>query len=304
MTQFPDQLAERVVWNRIAQLLINEDYRNGLFKIPIHLALGHEALAVALDAAMLSEDRVVLTHRNIAYNLARAKDFTALRDEYLQKPGGLAQGKLGSMNLANRGKGIPYTSSILGNDFAVGAGVALALKQSGRGVAFALGGDGSLEEGIFYETLVFAKSQTLPLVVLIENNEWSMATHITERRQPIDLTSLAQAVGASYVALTGNNVEVYKKVLTDARALAQSKGPVLLEAAVHTLGDWVKQEEKGPRLINYHAGPAPEVTFDGIAATIVEDATDPLFVLKNEKGEAWLAEEITKSYTALAKEIV
>ena len=65
---------------RLSQMLINERYKSKDFKIPIHLAMGHEALAVAAASAMTSEDRFVLSHRNLHYNLAlgaRVKDVLA-----------------------------------------------------------------------------------------------------------------------------------------------------------------------------------------------------------------------------------
>ena len=304
MTRSLKKLGERVVWLRTAQLMINEEYRKGIFKVPIHLALGHEALAVALESVLSRNDRLILTHRNAAYNLARCQSLQAVRDEYLLKKSGLAGGKLGSVNLANPGRGIPDASRILGNSFPVGAGVALALQKKGKGIAISLGGDGSMEEGTFYETLTFAKAQKLPLIVLIENNKWSMATHISERRAPIDLTLFARALGVSYMHLSGNNVYTYVQALKKARAVAHKNGPVLVEAEVSTLGDWIKQEEKGPRLINYHSGPAPTVTFGGTIATIRRSPEDPLQVLEQKLGAVWLKKSVSKQYRTLLKELV
>ena len=298
------KLGERVVWLRIAQLMINEEYRKDIFKVPIHLALGHEALAVALDSILSSDDRLVLTHRNAAYNLIRCRSLRAVRGEYMLKRSGLAGGKLGSMNLSNPARGIPYASSILGNSFPVGAGVALALQQKGRGIAVSLGGDGSMEEGTFYETITFAKAQKLPLIVLIENNEWSMATRISERRAPINLKLFAKAIGVSYVHLSGNNVYRYAQKLKKIHAAEYKNGPVLVEAGVSTLGDWVKQEEKGPRLINYHSGPAPTVNFDGSTAIVRRSSEDPLQVLEKKLSAVWLTKSVSKQYRSLLKEPV
>ena len=285
-------LVERVVWVRIAQLIVNERYREGAFKIPIHLALGHEALAVALNEALNPNDRLLLSHRNIAYNLARQRSLKPILDEYRLKKTGLAGGRLGSMNLANPRRGIPYASSILGNNFAVGCGVALALKQKGSGIAFVLGGDGSIEEGTFYESLVFAKSQEAPLVFLIEDNEWSMSTHVKERRAPIHLAQLAKSLGTPYMKLSGNEVESYVQSFKKAKLMAR-EGPVLIEARVHTLGDWRKEELGSKRFINYHAGPAPKISFDGSTAIIKREIADPVFVMERKIGHEQM-EKITR----------
>ena len=94
--------------------------------MPIHLALGHEAIAVAVSAVMTGRDKLLLSHRNIAYNLARAGTLRPLLDEYLLKPTGLAGGRFGSMNLLNPSRGVVYTSSILANQFPVAVGVAMS----------------------------------------------------------------------------------------------------------------------------------------------------------------------------------
>lgn len=106
-------------------MIINEKIKIGNFNIPIHLALGHEAIAVAVDSIMEEDDQLVLSHRNIHYHLARTKLLKPELDEYLLKKDGVAAGQLGSMNLANEEKNIVYTSSILGNNLAVAAGIAL-----------------------------------------------------------------------------------------------------------------------------------------------------------------------------------
>ena len=66
-------LAHDIIKVRVAQMMVNEFYKDGKFKIPIHLAFGHETIAVAVDRIMEDEDKLLLSHRNIAYNLARAK---------------------------------------------------------------------------------------------------------------------------------------------------------------------------------------------------------------------------------------
>ena len=297
-----ESLGERMAWLRIAQLLINEEYRAGAFKVPIHLALGHEAIAIAVDAVMEEADRLLLTHRNIAYNLAREKRLQGVRDEYLLKKSGLAGGKLGSMNLANPRRGIPYTSSILGNNFAVATGVALALKQKGKGVAIVLGGDGSIEEGTFYESLVFAKSQNAPLLVLIENNEWSMSTHIDERRAPVHLRDFAKSIGIDFLKLSGNDVARYVEQLRIAKREAM-RGPLLIEVHVRTLGDYLKEELGSKRVVNYHSGPAQEVRFDGTEILIKRSVDDPLFMLEKKIGKEQFRKMVRAQHAKIEKEV-
>jgi TPP-dependent pyruvate/acetoin dehydrogenase alpha subunit len=290
---------------RIGQLLVNRRLKAGEIKVPVHLALGHEAIAVATAEAMSDGDPLLLTHRNIHYNLARAAIFSSELDELLLKPSGVAQGQLGSMNMANPKAGIVYTSSILGNSLCVGAGVALAaLVNANDSVAFIVTGDGALEEGAFYESLEFLKSFNLRAVLIVENNGWSMATRIEERRCPIDLSSLAAAFGAPYAVLGSNDVFEYVDALQAARARAKNeRTPVILEVALKTLGDrWMKPDGGDERYINYHHGVAHGEEEDGwpfLRAT----ADDPLHVLAGRIGESTLMSWAKELRAALEKEV-
>jgi len=294
------ELARQLLRVRIGQLLINERLKAGEIKVPVHLALGHEAIAVAVAAAMRDGDSLLLTHRNIHYNLARAERFAAELDELLLKPSGVAQGELGSMNMANPAAGIVYTSSILGNSLCVGAGVALAsLLNADDSVTFLVTGDGGMEEGAFYEALEFLKSYNLPAVVVLENNEWSMATRIEERRCPIDLASLASAFAVPHQRLGSNDVFEYLPALHGARQRARERRtPVIVEVALKTLGDrWMKPDGGDEKYINYHHGVAHGEAVESWPA-LRATQEDPVYVLGGRIGEdrlrAW-AQEVRDS---------
>ncbi len=278
------KIAKEILRVRLSQMIVNEKYKNGEFKIPIHLALGHEAIAVAVDSIMQEEDQLVLSHRNIHYNLARSKSLKPEFDEYLLKKEGLAGGTLGSMNLANEEKNVVYTSSILGNNLPVAAGLALGQKIRGlNGVVIVITGDGAIEEGAFYESIVFLKSNKLPSIMIMENNGWSLATRIEERRYHIDFRGLLESLNVKYSKLNSNNPYEYIKELRTLRQYAlDNKTPVFLEVEVTTLGSRYLITEEFPegKFINYHAGPASTVKLT--EWPLIENSTaDPVFVLQN-----------------------
>jgi pyruvate dehydrogenase E1 component alpha subunit len=286
-----DKIINELIRIRLSQVLINEEYKAGRFKIPVHLSFGHEAIAVAVSNTLNEEDKLLLSHRNMAYNLARAGKLRPVMDEYLLNDGGLAKARLGSMNLMNREANIIYSSSILANNFSVAAGVAMADKlKNNQAVTFVLGGDGSMEEGSFYESLVMMKSLGLPVVVIIENNEWSLGTHITERRTPIDLQKLTESVGVTYLQLDNNNTNSYIKTLQQARnKCLNTNEPVCIEVILKTLGD--RRNPPSPeypegKYINYHAGPSPtvDVSADFHGALLRDNADDPIYVVLQEIG--------------------
>lgn len=293
MTGLP-AFASEILRLRLSQMLINERYKARQFRVPIHLALGHEAIAVAIAGVMGRRDQLLLPHRNIHYNLARCRSLRAVVDEFLLNEAGLARGRYGSMNLINPAAGVLYASSILGNNLCVATGAALAEKVIGTGAAtFVVTGDGAIEEGAFYESLLLMAGQSLSTVIIVENNEWSLASRIEERRAAIDLGALARGCGAGYCHLSGNDVFAYADAAADARAAALAEArPIVVEIAVKTLGDWRQPTDELPegKYINYHAGPAP--TVDAAPwSLLAEGDADPLRVLLGRIPEAILQAE-------------
>jgi pyruvate dehydrogenase E1 component alpha subunit len=296
------QIAAEIFRLRFSQMAINDGIKQGKFKIPIHLAMGHETIAVAVSAVMRGQDKLILSHRNLAYHLARSHSLKPIVDEYLLKPTGLNRGRSGSMNLADLKRGIVYTSSILGNNFPVAVGVAMAEKiLSRRGLTIVLGGDGSIEEGAFYESLTLAKTLGLSIMFIIENNGWSLATKISERRCPIDLAKLTGAVRIKYAKLVGNDPDQYVANLKRLRRYSLLKQePVCVEVQLVTLGDWrgpaTPQQPQG-RFINYHSGPAPDISFDS-SPIIKCNSSDPVFLVSQQLTESNISSirrEVTKN---------
>ena len=276
------KIIKKIIWLRLAQIIINDRYKQGDFDVPIHLAMGHESIAVAIDSVMRKTDSLFLTHRNIHYNLSRIETLKEELDEYYLRHTGLAKGSLGSMNLSNPDKNVIYSSNILGNNLAVGGGFALGNKvKNPNGVVFITTGDGAIEEGVFFESLLFLKSNNLPSVIIVENNEWSLGTKIEERRANIDLKKLASSIGIDYIFLENNDPFEYVNQLELLRSNAESnKSPILIEVKLTTFGFWYLKNQDYPngKFINYHAGPAPGLKVEEYPI-INNSYEDPLHVL-------------------------
>ena len=275
-----NELSQGIQRLRTIQLEINELIIKNEFPVPVHLGLGHEAVAVAVVAALESTDQILLTHRNIHFQIALGATQRELEDEYLLKSSGLAEGKLGSMNLMNSEKGNTYTSNILGNNLAVALGLGLGAKVAVTGgVIWVITGDGAIEEGIFYESLLIASSLGLPIVFVVENNGWSLATSIEERRVQLDLALLTESLSIGYSRLQDNNPYEYLKHLQTVRAsVSNQRAPHLVEIFVHSLGGFIMDEGKeSQRYINYHAG-AVRIEPDS-HGVFEQNSTDPLYVV-------------------------
>jgi TPP-dependent pyruvate/acetoin dehydrogenase alpha subunit len=195
---------------------------------------------------------------------------------------------------------VAYSSSILGNNLGVGAGVALAARMKGTGgVTFIVTGDGAMEEGAFHECLVMLRAQDLAALVIVENNEWSMATRIDERRRPVDLAALAAAYGAGYESLAGNDVAVYVERLIERRATTLAeKRPAIVEVRLSTIGDW----RQDGRFVNYHAGPAAHVAMKPWPPARESDE-DPVHALRGRLGDDRMETLASETLARLEAEI-
>lgn len=273
-----NELVLGVLRLRYWQHVMNELLKRKEFTIPIHLGFGHEAVAEAVHTMMIDGDQLVLTHRNITYNLARAGALKPLYDEYKLKSNAVCGGKLASMNLTNPARGVAYSSSILGNNLSVACGLALGMQTLGRpGIVTVLTGDGGMEEGQFYESIVFARAHSLKVLFLVENNNMAMSSTIEQRRRPILLEQVCSGVDIPFQCLEGNDVFEYAATL---QSLRQQIDDASLPACV----------EAGLPSMNQHAGPTPgwpadPKIIDMANGLIVEHtSSDPVFVLKQKIG--------------------
>lgn len=268
-----ENLAREVLQLRYWQHLVNEALKEGTFIVPVHVAIGHEAIAVAVNNVMTAGDQLVLSHRNIEYNLARSGSLAPVVQEYLLSPDGAAKGNLGSMNLTQPDRGTVYTSSILGNNMPVACGLALGKTVTGSsGIVIVLTGDGAMEEGTFYESLVFSKSHGLPLLVIVENNDQAMSSTIEQRRCPVSIADMCAAVDIPFYEFRGNDVWQYWELLAECRDTVAGNSPVCVE--VHL------------KAITNHAGATPGWPTDPKVMSlddglVVEQSWyDPVFVLE------------------------
>ena len=274
---------------RYWQHLVNELLKRKQFKVPVHLAFGHEAAAVALDRTLQKDDVICLSHRNAVYNLVRCKSLDEVLEHYRLAPSIKTPGLMGSMNLSAHSS-IGYTSSILGNNIPVAAGFAMNRKVTGKsGIVFVFTGDGAMEEGSFWETLVFARSHRLAVVVVVENNNNSMSSTIEQRRSQIDLAKVCAGAGATYRHADGAIYADSVEAFIAARESAESGIPACVELKIATF--------------NQHAGPTPGWPDDPLRIALEDGllvrngSSDPVFHIQRELGMKRfneLAEQIMK----------
>ena len=216
-------------------LLRSAELVTGVF----HVSIGMEATAAALACVKANGDIVMLGHRNHAHLVAIGSNPEALYREVLGRAGGAQKGRAGSLHLADPGRGVPYTSAMLGGGAAVANGIALALARRGTGrIAFAFFGDGAMGEGIVYETFGLARAWQLPIVFVCESN----ASAVRRGR----FAELARSHGVPAGLVDGSSARAAVGALSHAAAFARDgSGPHFIEA---TTAPWPGNATFIPRL--------------------------------------------------------
>ena len=162
-----------------------------------------------------------------------------------------------------------------------------------------------MEEGAFYETLQLAKSWQSPLILIVENNDWSLATRTQERRCFIDLSKIAEALDIPFLSLSGNKAEEYIAKITNIRnKTIEMATPAIIHVSLTTLGSWYMDTPglAEGKFINYHHGASPSATSEKLPR-LRNDVSDPVHILIDTYGEAEItgySSEIWAELEALA----
>jgi TPP-dependent pyruvate/acetoin dehydrogenase alpha subunit len=152
-------------------------------RTPIHLYIGQEAVAVGVCANLRPEDYINSSHRSHGHYLAKGGNLKALVAELYCKETGCSRGRGGSMHLVDVSVGHYGSTSIVGGGIPIGTGMGLAIKMKKQDrVSVVFLGDGAADEGVFYESVNFAILKKLPVIFVLENNQYSVCSHISSRQ--------------------------------------------------------------------------------------------------------------------------
>lgn len=195
-------------------------------------SLGQEAISIGSAFALAKGDYVGPMIRNSGTVLVRGHTARDIMTNYLARATSPTAGKDNSQHFGDVERtGVVSCISMLGTLVPVMAGMALGARMKGeKRVALTYVGDGAASTGDFYEGLNFAAVQRLPLVVIIENNQYAYSTPTSRQSLLQDLAEKSKAFGIPGFVGDGNDVlEVYhmtRKCVEDARA---GGGPQLIE---------------------------------------------------------------------------
>jgi pyruvate dehydrogenase E1 component alpha subunit len=168
---------------RKLHLRVEAHYLENEMKTPIHLYIGQEAVAVGVCANLTKEDYINSNHRGHGHYLAKGGNLRALVAELFCKETGCSKGRGGSMHLVDVSVGHYGSSSIVGGGIPIGTGMGLAIKMKKKPfVSVIFFGDGAADEGVLYESINFAVLKKLPVIFVLENNQYSVCSHVSARQ--------------------------------------------------------------------------------------------------------------------------
>ena len=217
-----------------------------------HLYIGQEAVVTGMQMCIdEGEDQVLTSYRDHGHMLACGMDPKAVMAELTGRISGLSKGKGGSMHMFSKEKQFFGGHGIVGAQVPIGAGLAFANKYRGNDrVSLTYYGDGAANQGQVYETYNMASLWKLPVIFVIENNQYAMGTSVARSSADIQFAERGSSFGIPGIKVDGMDVREVYAAGQDAVAHCRSgKGPIVLEMDTyryrgHSMSDPAKYRSK------------------------------------------------------------
>jgi pyruvate dehydrogenase E1 component alpha subunit len=206
-------------------------YGMGLIGGFCHLYIGQEAVVVGMQANVGPSDQVITAYRDHGHMLASGMDPKGVMAELTGRAAGYSKGKGGSMHMFSREKRFYGGHGIVGAQVPIGTGLAFADKYRGEStVSITYFGDGAANQGQVYEAFNMAELWKLPVVYVIENNQYAMGTSVERSSAQANFFKRGASFNIPGEEVDGMDVEAV--AAAGAKAVQwcrEGKGPIILE---------------------------------------------------------------------------
>lgn len=216
-----------------------------------HLYIGQEALVAGAVSAITKDDNMITAYRDHAHPIGLGMDPKYVMAELYGKKTGCSKGKGGSMHMFDKERNFFGGHGIVGGQVPLGAGIAFADKYRGnKNVTLCYMGDGAVRQGAFHEALNMAMFWKLPVIFIIENNNYAMGTAVDRVSNVTDLHDLADSYKMPKDQVDGMSCEaVHKSIASAAERARAGEGPTLIEMKTyrykgHSMSDPAKYRTK------------------------------------------------------------
>ncbi|SEN24001.1 pyruvate dehydrogenase E1 component alpha subunit [Sphingomonas gellani] len=227
-------------------------YGLGLIGGFCHLYIGQEAVAVGLQSALNGDtDSVITGYRDHGHMLAYGIDPKVIMAELTGRAAGISKGKGGSMHMFSTEHKFYGGHGIVGAQVSLGTGLAFKHKYSGDGgVCLAYFGDGAANQGQVYESFNMAQLWGLPIIYVIENNQYAMGTSVNRASSEDQLYKRGESFRIPGIQVDGMDVLACRGAAEEALAWVRAgKGPIILEMKTyryrgHSMSDPAKYRSR------------------------------------------------------------
>ena len=255
-------------------------YGLGLIGGFCHLYIGQEAVAVGLQSALeVGKDSVITGYRDHGHMLAYGIDPKVIMAELTGRAAGISRGKGGSMHMFSVEHRFYGGHGIVGAQVSLGTGLAFKHKYSGDGgVAMAYFGDGASNQGQVYESFNMAELWKLPIIFVIENNQYAMGTSVNRSSAEDQLFRRGESFRIPGIQVDGMDVLAVRGTAEEAVKWVRSgKGPILLELKTyryrgHSMSDPAKYRSRDEvQAVREKSDPIDHITKELEAMGVGED---------------------------------
>lgn len=243
---YKDMLLMRKFEEKAGQLYIQQKF--GGF---CHLYIGQEAIVAGTVSGSRPTDFHMTAYRDHAHPIGLGTDPRVLMAELYGRSTGCSKGKGGSMHFFDKSRNFMGGHGIVGAQIAMGAGVGFAEKYKGTdNVAFVSMGDGAVRQGALHETFNMAMVWKLPVVFIIENNNYAMGTSVERTTNVQDLSKIGASYEMPSQSINGMSPEaVHEAIEMAATRARKGDGPTLLDIRTyrykgHSMSDPQKYRTK------------------------------------------------------------
>lgn len=216
-----------------------------------HLYIGQEAILAGMVTAIRPTDRIITGYRDHCHPLALGESPNRVMAELYGKTTGTSKGKGGSMHYFDKSRNLFGGHGIVGGQIGLGAGIAFADKYRGEDhVTLCMMGDGAVRQGILHETFNMAMTWKLPVIFIIENNNYAMGTSVERTSNVHDLSTIGESYDMPGMGVNGMRCEDVHGAIAMAAAHARAgNGPYLLDIKTyrykgHSMSDPQKYRTK------------------------------------------------------------